>query len=1753
MKIKELIETNFKPIGQTLGIFLLAASLIILGIIFPKSGVRGDATQDNTAGTWQGTIGPKAAGTAGADIDQISASIGVGYNTTFSRYEASLASGQTSGFMRSTTISPANGTLKNWKKIKFGFVRPTSGSATVTVDILCGDPTQTSCPTLDQPISGYSNITLNASDEYDIPTSLLATAIKLRVNFNRTVATDQSVLLYDWQVFWEVNSGVSLTISKTPNPANPQGSTPSGIGNNHTVTYTLSYSLNRSVQNFTIEFPHPTGCYQPGVGGQKEYTVTYLGSGGGGSSVYISGQPLCSPKYKVVWNLGNKSAGTTGLLTATFRVNTGPPNGTILKSKAKILGSDLSALTLPDDLLNIQSRAFMYAYIIRPEYVTPNKDVTYFVGLNALNAGPYYQSDLFNVRYEFNYSNCLLNTSNPTIKGSGATNIVYDNTNRKVAFYLPSPQGWGAEYRYAITIRSASSCGSPTFPASLTIYSDQDANNNFYEQKTTTSSVSTWDATSTPRLSFLKYANPYNIGAGQLVTYGIWMEQKSTQPVNNFYLIDKIPSNVTFLNAKAKNWYIGEGVRLQVPNYNNWKIYWSSYAGAGYPPQGSHTGGWNLCGGNPPESICTVPSGQEGNVKWIKYEPGTFNWDRQRLTYSEYPPTAEIQVVTNPSANGTIDNEIKAYASNICQTGCTTNYSQPVSNNPAFYGSYTTCSGGPTTGIFPSACYGIPTLIDSGNPFWVWAGVQNSTSMSNGDANNVQVTVRLPDRQYLDPTNPIDPTSIYSLCYMPSSNPSYTRDCPDGSNDGTTIIPNAPWTNPYNNPVGLRPSDTCPSGGGSGSCNIVFQIPVLYSYNRYPAKHPFWYHFIIKAKTKFGLPNNQLICQGVCYVTNITSTPTGTTYPPNTTSEIKIVSNPELKITKTNLTPTTIPYGGSVQFKITYSNTSNGASDNAVVIDAIPNAINPIDGSVPDVTPLPRMVYTSYTAQNGESVYFMTNRSRNGPAPMPDDPAWQSITNVAGNENIVDWVMWRYNSQFNSGQSHDVTLTLTDTGSPNGTVFQNLAYISFLNGSSYTTPSTFQYIPALAAENAGSRVTVLNPGFSSTNNGDVGSIGGFSFREKSNNCMDPTPTQCTTTYLGISGDNTIIDSNIFGSAKGWLLSDYEFATQSSSLVQPINYAKMYKDYGREAVACTSEVECLSGSEKIKIFNVTSGNPFKLTASTNNYSGVPRLLFIDSPGGGDALEINNNFTLSSNTALIFIVNGNVKINYGVELVEGVFLVDGQFATGRRLDPVSNKEAGKFATISIGQDGFARIAYISENNVRFIKCKDLDCGNRDYGYVTTASNVVSLSMDLHAYSANVDYPKIVVSQIDTSLSPAKATTKFINCYDKNSADGTLAGETCLDNDTKTYTDTKDSDITVVSGFPAYVLGSGVAAPRAANYAVCAPDPNCLNPNLSQIDGGTNGEDKGNEINISYDITATPSRLVASYVDRSLGKSDLWMAKFNPTNTGVGCFGATSWDCRRITNSPGNIGLFPSSDTPSGSGVYNGRTRFVYQDTSTNEIKYFICSSTNCDTGGATSVVDCTTVCSAQPYISFKNSLQLSFVAYNTLNNTSGTPHKEVKLALCLIASTCNSGSFIKHNLTNNAVFSAQNAVTYNQSVAFGIGSENQMPRVVFYNEDDKSLYYIRCKANVCDPSNSANLSYKKLDNGSSIALPDKPLVINGSVVALGNNVVGGKAIALERDLFAAASLFPAETFNYQPRYYYLLFEIIKEPEFINNLPP
>lgn len=1723
LKIVEILRSS--PEANL--IILLSLALLLFGLFSPKSIAKGDQTQDNSAGTWIGTLGPAAAGTASSDIDSKSAQITINNNTTLGQYEAVLSANGSGYFVRSKVIAPPTGVggWKKWKQLKLGFRRPSGTNTTFTADILCGDLAQSQCPTYGQPLSGYSNIALNSSDEYTFPASLTVNKIMVRVNFSSVDVNQPQSVLYSWQVSWEINSGVNLTVSKSSNVANPElqvgfDANP-GVANNNTVVYTLDYSLDRNVSNLTIELPFPAGTYTPSIGTPKTYTATYIGSSGG----IVSGS-------KVVWYFGNKVAGTVGQISATFKIQSGPPEGVVFKTKGRIYGSDYSVATLPDDSLNIVSKAFAFGNAISPEYIAPSREVTYTLTFGATYY--WFQSDMFNPRYEFTYSTCLDNvdTNYPKVYGTGLSSWSVDRPNRKLTFTLTSPMTFPTpNLDYVITLKSNSSCGVSTVPGTLTFFSDQDATFNKTKTRNLLSPAQAnpnWDATSTPRINIWKDGGPNPIGAGQRIDYNIRMDQRSNVPATEFWVIDPIPAQTTFIQA-----YIAPGIvyaKNGTPK-NNWKIYWSSKATQPSRTDASWTEftGSPLCSGG-----CKVAAGQEGTVKWVKWDVGvgnSFYWDR----YSNFdPPLGQISLVTSTSASGTLNNNITSFAGNTCTSGCSYNYSVPINNQPYFSKGYD-MSNTTSCASMPGGTAG--AIVQSGSAYCSIAFIANhfdSNGDSHGDATTTTVTLQMPDYTYLDPSyNPstlanLATPEVFARC-VTDSGPSYM--CPQTSG-GSAVDGRSSF---------LKPSSvSCTSV--TVTCRISWTLPIIYSYFKYPQTKPYQYNFYVQVDTKLGLANQTQICLGQCQIYTVVSNPanSATNQQPRVSAyEVTIASTINLNITN-SANPQNISCVQTTELTQTFDPSgSTGSISSLYVMNALPEDTS--------VSPPAKLVYVSenHSGSPNMTVYYLKNYSRSGNPPSSDTsasgPGW-TTTITAGQEDLVNWVMWKKTAvvAYNAAPE-SVKLTLHDKAgcSPNGTTFTDKAYISY--DSSATSPSV---APAL--------ITIVNPGFSSSTGGDVGSSAtpnGFSTGGVSlpPNCSS---LQICTALYSIVGSGSI-SSSYFNSFKSWVLAGYTglpnpFTNPSSAKMYP-NYDKMFADYGRDIVSCNSETSCLGGTASALLYDVDAiGSELNISDTSTNYTGPPRILFVKKASEGTALSITaTKFVVPSNSAIIFVVKGNVQIGYGVGQVDGAFLVDGQFATGRRVAPTTGvKEAGKFAAISIGRDGFARIAYLSEDNVRFIRCNDLVCDNKDYGYVATAtgSDVTSINMALYEDADGNDYPKIVIGMKDAS---GKATTKFVSCIAVN----------CLDTDpiVSTYNDVRDPDILINNayGWPSYIFGSGSGTARSVSFVNCS-DKNCPSPPPpSPIDGGSvSGKNKGNEISYSIDIRAAIPRVVGTYVDRTAGSSDLWFTKFNWVGGGTTCSESVYWDCKKLAS---NVELYPASFTHSLPPTGNGTTKVVYVDSTTKVVKYLNCSDQPCSVV-TTKDIDCTSGCLGQPYSSVIGYGLNLYAVYNAKN---GSGKNEVKLGYCPNITSCQTVTpwtitTISNNPTNpsGSYVAPGDANIWTQAIDMGRTVEAGYPRMVFAETNNK-LFYVHCKNISC-----SDMDYKQLDDGSPIALKDKKLTINGSVFAFGNNVttpVAGKAIKLERDLFQTSTSEPGEVFNLEPKYFYLLKDIIKPPEYIKESPP
>lgn len=1774
-----------KKIKKTIGysffsVLLLVAVLVLVQLISPKEVAKGDVDGNNTDSVWSGTLGPAAINSSNSDVELVD-KVSITQNPSTGEYQAGLSAGQTSGYIRSKVIDRSpSGPLKTWKELQLGISRPVGTTTSITVDVLCGSTSGEGC-ILNQTL--LTNVPLT-NDEYQLPASLNSkTKIKLQVNFSRPDTTNPISTMYNWQVFWEVDSGVSLLVSKSsgnplPNTANPelQGDSWPGVNNFNQVTYFANYSLNRSVQNLRIEIPFPTGSYTPTSGSTKTYGSAFVGSGlvnttcQNNTGVTVS--CISAGASKVILSFGNVNP-SVGSVSVTFKIKSGPPNQVIFKTKPSILGDDLAAITLPDDVLNIESRAFAGSVLIAPEYIAANRDFHYILRLAYQTTINRFQSDMFNPSYVLNYStsNCISNTVTPVLFGSGATSINSDTSGRTITFNLISPITLPTpSLNYGVRLRANSSCNFSTgIPVTLTFNSEQ--NSSFIETKTTNgvfngssqTLLSKFDSSDIRRLDLSMDGPPALVGAGQRLDYKVRFEQRTSFPTNDFWALFRVPTNTTFVAADVPMPVLTSLGALA----NNWRIYYSTST-ANPPPRGS---GWTeLTNGNPSNSSippCGGPYGCFANpapaqkITWIKFELGgnAFQWDR----HGNFDQVmGSVTVVTDNNANGTVTANAFVSSGSTCLAPCPFVHNINVNDQPYFNVIQTHCR---TKTLYPASPYCGDISAASGGSYYSVSHVDNSHESgpnSRGDARDVKVRIRLPDFEFLDQTTPIDLSADdgpYARCIAQFS--LADTNCPDRNENYQNP---APW---------LNPSKINCSASTGPTCYVEWDIPLMYSINKFPSKLPTKYGFYIKLNIRSGLIDQTKICEngiGPCYVNVLTSTPApqNTNLPKLSPYTLTVASNPNLTIQK-ELAPSyssPITFGTATRFRIHYRNLppSTGAVSSVTVIERLPlyTEVQPSARMNLDPGFLPNNAGASSVA--GVTAFYKLqdpNFPRTSDLPPPkDDPGWVQFTAGFNTASIplIDWVKWERNFLFpidsatTDGQDY-FDLGLVDTGSPDDSVFTNKAFLL------WTTGAGEQKIDSTA------QVRVDTPGFVTTTNGNVGSVGDLGSNiDLSGSCS--TLTNCHTSYLGIQGE--IFENNFFNSFKDWLVEGYSFAANDTGGLKT-NYAQMLKDYGKDAQVCTSEDAddgsnngCLTGNEMVEKFVVSDGNTLKIN-NTTNYSGVPKIIFVDGGGSGsnDALEINVDLRIpGSETGLIFVVNGNINVAYGVTNLDGVYLVEGQFSTGRRTQESTNGQAGQFATISIGRDGFARIAYVSGNNVRFIKCLDIACTTKDYGYVTTVvgNEVVSVNMGLYEtpYGATIDYPKIVVGMRNAD----GAVTKFISCYDKDTnTNGHKEGETCLDNDTVLYQNANDPDIIVASdSIPAYLFGTGPSGDRALSIATCrinwpaADDPNCPSPNVSNIDGGS-GVDKGNEANFSNDpTTGAFGSLVATYVDRSSGRSDLWFTKLRYDNLGTGCSSVTNWDCRRIVGTDataGKVGPYHASTTSLQSGI----TRSAYVDSENSQLRYVQCTAKACTAFNNISI-DCNSGCQGNGYVSIATFGIYTDIVYNAKNGSND----EVKLAFCWSSCGTNPVQWARIPISNNPQPSPNGYVTtkakiYTQSVALGRNIEANVPRVVFFDQQagNNFLVYARCIDVSCAPS---SILYTLIDDGTAISLPDRQLNLNGSVLAYGAGIsLTDQAINLQRDLFAESTSKPGEIFNFQPKYYYVFRQIIREPQRTSEVPP
>jgi len=1721
--ILKKIKEGFRS-GWLFPAFLLF--IAVGAIFFTNKPAEGKYSYDQISGTWEGDLN-NPEGSAQKDVEEINpvGSVVISQNPATGKYEAKLSSTALSGSIISSTIIPDNTQFIAWKYVSVSVLLPT-GAPNITVSVLCGEPTNPPC-ILNTPITdSLGNVLSNlvpangVIDISKIPVNIKK--IRLQANWSRPDTSTPSPILTSWSVNWQTTDSISLSISKTPSVANPKllfGSNPDGAPAAYTVTYRIDYSLSKDVGNLHIQLPAPTVSYS----GQSYRLVPKSGTGGAKWDT-----------YKAWWDLGEKKKTTIGNVTFIFEVPTGPPDGVTFTTKAYANdGGSGTTYYSAEDSLPIKSNAYLKILVEAPERIGLGTTVNYMIYITGWS-GHTYQSDIFNSKLTFNYTTNCLNYVE-TI-GASATAVQGRVTITSGDFVLSDRT---LEKKIVVRFTSTTSCSYSVQIVKVTITSDQDST---YIADKNTGVASAF--TNIPKFLADKYNYTGETGAGRSIYYNMDMQQYSTVPITNFYLIDQVPPGTYYSSAGFYKGYLGEN---NISPVTNMKIFVSSRARSlGPPPQIDFS--WIPINSNGSSPLGT-------NTIWVKWESAELNWDRRM---GGYWPLINLQVVVADPVNTTLLTQctIPGYTaykcvvnkityngygagSKICPTSdCTDTVENPVTDQPRLVLYYVTYPSNYIAG-------------DQKTELSIYGTVENNGS--TGDAKNVAVTMYLPRYEFLYPYSSTEFVYAQADC-------AYTPGCPDIN--GTLKNP-APWLKGVYDPIASK---------------VTWTIPLIYSSSKPGMPKPWSYGFSVKIKIKKGYPDGTIaICNtpsdgywnggtvaGTCVFRAQDGIKTNVRTEVSLPNPIIIMATINMRLVKTaSDNGRLVPGLGSESPGLTYTLTEKVEDDsttpvsNVFIVDNIPyndTFSPPINlqyagaGVAPGYNP------------NDVKIYYMleANWSRMASS-APGSRVCSEVANVAPCFNWklmptsdvanVSWVLWKIISPIPIGGQFSVTLTVKATTKiPNDITFDNKGYHGYYKvaeGSDFFKGGRASII-----------ITIYNPGFISTKDGDIGTFGPINIGRPA---PSTSPYYKTATYLAIASGS--INSNVL-SLKNWLVGDYNSTEVPPGLNKGVLDFDLFLNEYRDKASADSCTGVENNNNPENCFNTRGGlrmHTGNLTIDTTKpgtYDGNPLILLID---GDLTVETNINIgTSNPNTGIIFEVKGNITIGSNVTRLDGIYIASGDFTTmslsgtltagqnvGRLAAILNSAEAREYYSYNWGP----KIAYIANDDVRYIYCNDRDCNSMEIKYLLKVNEATNIALSMrHPGASNLYGIRIMVGQ-----EGGKAF--YIDCsvwYACDSAYNTI----------KEMPNTWYPDI-----YPANKWGSDgpiyfsfgqrqtVDGNKFTTIGTCTyswPYDNCSNPTLSPIDNGTANNnppaDVGNDTQISMDnsgafgVQPIP---VMTYVKREGNTASLFMTR--QVGAGGNCPLNSSWSCSEIAI--GSIGRFPSLAITT-----DGYSRIAYVDKNPKTLKYIYCqpgdktcpqptiTTVNCSINGDS--------CEVLDYASLKlNTNNQPRIAFNVkyTDSASGQIRYALRFAWCDTLPCTDSASWHVQSIMSDV--GAPGVQVYNEGLAMTARNTYTLdfdwPMMVFYKADTQDLMFVSCNDIHCD-SSVAPPTIKVLDYGANLLLPDSQLTVNGAVIAFGKT-------QLNRTLLDQSGSKPGEIFNFLPRYFYIFHGIVKEQVRYQEITP
>ncbi|OGY22810.1 MAG: hypothetical protein A2172_01580 [Candidatus Woykebacteria bacterium RBG_13_40_15] len=1777
--------------------FVFTASLFL----FSSKPAEGNVTiYDPISGFWQGNLGMSAPPSTnfGNDVASPKSNAEIFYLSP-GNYEVKIIDGATDAWIISSEIKP--GDLVSWKQVQ-PVTNDPDGSDPIKFDVVCGSNTSGCGATYDE-IPGWEDKVVPDPDTGAtfIDLSTLPTTIKsirIKAKWHRTAPANPSASLLKWAVTWDSGGGVNLFITHSsptsPVAHNSSATEPPSDYRQYDVTYTLNYASNLAT-TLHIELAYPEGLYSYDGGvAYKGSKYVSLKDAGGGNNL----------GDKVTWDF-EVDAMTAGSKTVVFTINTGPPDGTLFTTTG-FIRNDLGTTVNRIDYMTVTAKSYTRVAIAGPGKIAPSTLVRYMIIIDN-NSGYPWQGDIYGLTLTFTPSPCT-----PTFKafhddpdpGAGGATASWDGTKLTINvgnLVYPAPV-----IDYIVEFQSGGTCGG-TVDSSLTVSNQQIADGSYVKDKSASHSA-TFTAEKDITMAKDTWDDPTNLGAR--ISYFMYIRQNSNVPVSGFYGVDMVPEGTNFENAGLVS---GDMVRIGfLPN--NFKIYVSdaprSAPGVdGYPSTmlSPTDSSWRECVDSNHNNYCDLSeipfSGNVGspplyntNVHWVKWANSSLEWD---VSSQGTSPIANLSVIVK-------DSGLPSSISNRMRWGDDSGWINAVDRKVAIDdrpwftlayggGSDTTGDGRPDTNYIQGN--EVDELVFYGQVM----NAEDYDGRSTGDAKNVVVKMYLPKNpEYLWPS--ADPIiSATAKCVNPTSGVESTN-CPDGEG-GSATIPSGVYH------FGALPGDTSYI---TWDIPIIYTSSRAFV----DSSKPFAYRFYVKTKISKGHTSGETascnepgggydgpgnIWRNDRYPIPNTDTPPAAYYDPAGTCVLRVSGTAAGGETVRRQNPLGVPVKINVDISmvvgkeppdnprlevgldiedpgLTYTlsleNNGSGAIYNWFIIDNIPYNDS--------YDPMVKAQFFDADGPNAD-IYWMSDSDWKIDAepPKTSNPAWKLISDdPPADKSEVAWVMWIMNPvsrvPIAVGTKYEAHLTVkASTDMPSGITLENTAV------GGWVLPDGTDNI---VGGKKPSTIEVINPGFIQTTGGNVGAKWeismGRSIRE-----YDPPgpPTPSNTDFLGIANKiNPEPTKAFFFSAKNWLVDNYTFSTnfidpETDPLkVKDPGFDDFWDGYGGKGTPCKVPPDtgtgaanyCFYSSGGIKTFNGSMNFETSTSPPGGTYTGSPLILLID----GD-LTITKDIKIAPNTGIIFAVKGKVTVGSTVKEIAGLFLIRDNFETKSVTVQPKGQQIGMYAAISyVSRFTPPRIVYMAGDDVRYIRCNDVGCTTTTKAFLTTVDHVSNISITTN--NLNSQYaPRIVVGQGFGS----GGRTFYIDCKDDS---------TCADRNISEFNSAWFPDLTYFNKKLYLSYGLSQASPddnkRLSAQRTCITRLlgvgsyfDCLGGAESQIDNGTkdNGglpADMGNDTQIGYDPMGCGFSCgfnltgpVVLYVKHAGSESYLYSARINRTGTG-NCSPGSNWNCNRIQNAssePKKVGRFPSMAIRNNGSSYT--EMIAYNDKSDNSLRYLTCDAPSAALVNCPNPTIVKVPVQSGVQVLDKVSLKLTSsrnprIAYNYSYDDSGTTKYGVGFAYC--DGACNDPDSWAFRTIIDGVESGSSGdpglqiynkgleLTADLSIPFD--NTRRFPIFVIHRATIGDLLYVRCRDMYCDPAleapGSPNPIVRSIDSGSGVVLADDQLTVNGSVIAF-------KSVTLSRNLLSQNNLLPGETFNFEPRYYYIFKGLLNSIKSFSEVEP